>query len=151
MIPVRVTGRTLFSRPRERYSTLSRKARARSDLGVEKNTSGGASSISTPSSRKHGALKGIGFSVGKDTVIDYITYAKEAYLLFSVQNGFYAFSDRESTPKYYFTDNGLLNLFLFDKNSVLLENLIAAGMDNFGWSRRKSSAIWLGMDFSWVM
>ena len=77
-------------------------------------------------SKLHGALKGIGLSTGKDTVIDYISYAKEAYLLFTVQNGFSSFSERESTPKYYFEDNGLLNLFLFEKSSILLENLVAS-------------------------
>ena len=76
----------------------------------------------------HGALKGIGLSVGKDTVIDYVSYAKEAFLLFTISNYYAAFSDRESTPKYYFEDNGLLNLFLFDKNSILLENLIASAL-----------------------
>jgi hypothetical protein len=79
-------------------------------------------------SKLHGTLKGIGLSTGKDTVIDYITYAKEAYLLFTVQNGFSAFSERESTPKYYFEDNGLLNLFLFDKSSILLENMVASAL-----------------------
>ena len=101
-------------------------------------------------SKLHGSLKGIGLSVGKDTVIDYITYAKEAYLLFSIQNGFFAFSDRESTPKYYFTDNGLLNLFLFDKSSILLENLIATELRRRHGDRlyyMKSSATGIDVDF----
>lgn len=79
-------------------------------------------------SKLHGTLKGIGFSTSKDTVIDYISYAKEAYLLFTVQNFFSAFSERESTPKYYFEDNGLLNLFLFEKAEILLENLVATAL-----------------------
>ena len=79
-------------------------------------------------SKLYGTLKGIGLSTGKDTVIDYISYAKEAYLLFTVQNGFSAFSERESTPKYYFEDNGLLNLFLFEKTGILLENLVASAL-----------------------
>ncbi len=79
-------------------------------------------------SKLHGALKRIGLSTGKDTVIDYISYAKEAFLLFTIQNGFSAFSDRESTPKYYFEDNGLLNLFLFEKLGILLENLVASAL-----------------------
>src|SRR5690606_9632759 len=31
----------------------------------------------------------------------------------------------ETKPKYYFIDNGLLNLFLIDGNTSLLENLVA--------------------------
>ena len=101
-------------------------------------------------SKIHGSLKGIGLSVSRDTVIDYITYAKEAYLLFSVQNGFFAFSDRESTPKYYYTDNGLLNLFLFDKRSILLENLIATELRRRYGDRiyyMKSSTTGIDVDF----
>ena len=30
-----------------------------------------------------------------------------------------------SSPKYYFRDNGLLNLFLTDKDTALLENVVA--------------------------
>jgi len=76
-------------------------------------------------SKLHGTLKSIGLSVGKDTVIDYIAYAEDAYLLFHLQNLHAKFSEKESNPKYYFNDNGLLNLFLTDKDSALLENLAA--------------------------
>ncbi len=33
--------------------------------------------------------------------------------------------DKESNKKYYFIDNGVLNLFLFDASASLLENLVA--------------------------
>ena len=71
-------------------------------------------------------IKTIGIGVSKDSVIDYIGYAMDAYLIFSVPNFFTKFVDRESTRKYYFTDNGLLNLFLIDKNTSLLENCVAS-------------------------
>ena len=73
----------------------------------------------------HGILKSIGISVGKESIIDYIQYAKDAYLIFSIQNFFARFAERESNPKYYFSDNGLLNLFLDDKKPSLLENSVA--------------------------
>lgn len=76
-------------------------------------------------SKLHGSLRSIGLSVGKDTVIDYISYAEDAYLIFHLHNMYAKFSDKESNPKYYFNDNGLLNLFLTDKDSTLLENLVA--------------------------
>ena len=76
-------------------------------------------------SRLHALLKAIGLEISKDMVISYISYAEEAYLIFSIRNHFAKFADRESAPKYYFTDNGLLNLFLLEKNAALLENLTA--------------------------
>lgn len=38
------------------------------------------------------------------------------------------FADRESNPRYYFGDNGLLGLFLHDKDTALLENLVACAL-----------------------
>ena len=73
----------------------------------------------------HNILKTIGISVGKESVINYISYAEDAYLIFRIHNFFAKFADMESTPKYYFSDNGLLNLFLTDKKTRLLENIVA--------------------------
>ena len=75
-------------------------------------------------SKLYGSLKAVGISVSKDTIIDYVNYLLEAYLLFKVYNYFASFSEKESTPKYYFSDNGLLNLFLYEKKSALLENAV---------------------------
>ncbi len=33
--------------------------------------------------------------------------------------------DKETNKKYYFIDNGILNLFLIDPNTFLLENMVA--------------------------
>lgn len=76
----------------------------------------------------HGMLKAVGLSVGKDTVIDYLAYAEEAYLLFPIRNAVAKFAERESNPKYYFADNGILGLFLRDKDTALLENLVACAL-----------------------
>ncbi|MBQ1826333.1 MAG: ATP-binding protein [Erysipelotrichaceae bacterium] len=72
----------------------------------------------------HNMVKAVGVSISKDSLIDYIGYMKDAYLLFSVRNWYASFVEKESNPKYYFNDNGLLNLFLIDKSSSLLENLV---------------------------
>ncbi|MBO7661908.1 MAG: ATP-binding protein [Clostridia bacterium] len=80
-------------------------------------------------SRLHGALTGIGVKISKDSVIDYLHYAEEAYLLFPVRNWVSKFSDRESTPKYYLSDNGILNLFLTNKGGILLENMTAVELN----------------------
>ena len=79
-------------------------------------------------SRLHKTLLASGASLSKDTLIDYVENAKDAFLLFSLPNAVAKFAERESTPKYYFADNGILNLFLVDKESALLENLIAIEM-----------------------
>lgn len=79
-------------------------------------------------SKLHNILKSIGISVGKTSVIDYIQYSKDAYLLFDVQNYYSRFAERESNPKYYFNDTGILNLFLDDKKSALLENCVAVAL-----------------------
>ena len=84
----------------------------------------------------YSALKGVGVTVSKESVIDYVGYAEDAHLIFRVQNYFYKFSERESTPKYYFTDNGLLNLFLTDKDTALLENAVAV------YLKRQYEEVW---------
>jgi len=73
----------------------------------------------------YGILRAIPVSISKDSVIDYISYAKDAYLIFSIKNFYGRFAEKESIPKYYFSDNGILNLFLTDRDSSLLENLVA--------------------------
>jgi predicted AAA+ superfamily ATPase len=66
-----------------------------------------------------------GAKVGTSTVINYMEYAKEAWLISSIHNIAGKLADKESTPKYYFNDNGILNLFLLDGQTSLLENLVA--------------------------
>ena len=76
-------------------------------------------------SKLHGILKAIGVTLGKDTLIDYIDYVKDAYLLFTIKNYVAAFAEKESNPKYYFNDNGILNLFLMKGDTAGLENVVA--------------------------
>lgn len=81
-------------------------------------------------SKLHNILRTIGVSVSKDSVIDYVSYAQDSYLLFAVRNYFSKFVDKETTPKYYYNDNGLLNLFLIKEEPRLLENLTAITLKN---------------------
>jgi predicted AAA+ superfamily ATPase len=46
-------------------------------------------------------------------------------MIFAVENYCAKLADKEANKKYYFVDNGLLNLFLFDANTSLLENQVA--------------------------
>lgn len=75
-------------------------------------------------------VKSVINTVSRNAIIDYIDYAKEAYLIFSTKNYFAKFNERESSPKYYFTDNGILNLFYIDKLPELLENIVAIKLHN---------------------
>ncbi len=90
-------------------------------------------------SKMHKTLKSIGLGISKDSVIDYIGYAVEAFLIFAIRNYFSRFVDKETTPKYYFSDNGLLNLFLVNKEPRLLENLVAINL----WNKHKEHLYYL--------
>ncbi len=71
------------------------------------------------------ALKAIGFSLSKDTIIDYCFYSTQSFLLLALKNYYASFVDKESNSKFYFSDNGILNLFLAKDNTSLFENLVA--------------------------
>lgn len=72
-----------------------------------------------------GNVKAAGTRTSTDSMIDYASYAENAYLLFRNLNYVSKFAEKESTPRFYFYDNGLLSLFLTDKPSALLENAVA--------------------------
>ena len=90
-------------------------------------------------SKLHNTLKTIGVSISKDVVIDYIGYAQQSFLIFTIRNYFSKFVDKETTPKYYFNDNGLLNLFLNKEEPRLLENLVAINL----WNKYKDNVYYL--------
>ena len=86
-----------------------------------------AESVKQPMSfnRITNIVSSTGVKIGTNTVINYINYAIDAWLITPVQNIAGKIVEKETNPKYYFTDNGLLNLFLIDGNTSLLENLVA--------------------------
>ncbi len=90
-------------------------------------------------SKLHNTLKSIGVSISKDIVIDYVGYAQQSFLIFAIRNYFSKFVDKETTPKYYFNDNGLLNLFLNKEEPRLLENLAAINL----WNKYKDNVYYL--------
>ena len=73
-------------------------------------------------------LRAVNVSLAKDTIADYLRYAEDAYLLFHLQNYYANLVEKESYPKFYFADNGILSLFLNRKESVQLENMVAAAL-----------------------
>lgn len=70
-------------------------------------------------------IKSAGVSTSTASVIEYIRYAKEACLMFTLDNYASKFAEKETVKKHYFTDNGLLSIFLTESRSALLENLCA--------------------------
>ena len=86
-----------------------------------------AESITKPLSfsRLTNILKSTGTSIGKQTVINYVGYMTDSYLLFTLQNYAAKLVEKETSPKYYFMDTGLLGLMLLDCKSAQLENLVA--------------------------
>ena len=89
-----------------------------------------AESVKQPLSfnRIANVVSSTGAKVGTNTVINYIEYAKDAWLINTIQNITGKLVDKETAPKYYFTDNGILNLFLLDGNTSLLENMVAVNL-----------------------
>ena len=101
-------------------------------------------------SRLHNTLKSVGISISKDTVIEYVSHIRNSYLIFDIKNYYAAFVDKESNPKYYFGDNGLLNLFLTDGEAALLENIAAIYLHNLYGDKLyyiKSSKTGIDVDF----
>ena len=86
-----------------------------------------AESVTKPLSynRLTNILKSSGTSLGKQTVINYVGYMKDSYLLFVLHNYAAKLVEKETSPKYYFMDTGLLGLMLLDCKSAQLENLVA--------------------------
>jgi hypothetical protein len=70
-------------------------------------------------------LKSTGERVSRNTVSDYLGYMNEAFMTFRLANYTDGFSERVTNCKHYFFDNGLLNNYLIDPQSKLLENLVA--------------------------
>ena len=58
----------------------------------------------------------------------YVEYCENAWLLLRMKNIAAHLAEKESNCKYYFIDNGILNLFLVDKDTALLENLVALAL-----------------------
>lgn len=86
-----------------------------------------AESVMQPSSyrRLTNIVSSSGKKVSTDTVIDYVGYLQESWLVFAVSNFNDVLAEQEKTKKYYFVDNGVLALFLMNPEAALLENLVA--------------------------
>lgn len=104
--------------------------RIKNDQAVRLTVKRIAESIGQPVSynRLSGVIKSTGLNTSAASVMDYVSRVKDACILFSLDNFASKFSEKETVKKYYFTDNGLLSIFLTGGNSSLMENVCAARM-----------------------
>jgi len=73
-------------------------------------------------------LSSVSGKITMPTVSKYIEYCESAWLLLRLRNVSAPFAEKETSCKYYFVDNGILNLFLLNGETALLENLVALSL-----------------------
>lgn len=76
-------------------------------------------------SRIKNIIQSTGIKIGASTLFEYIEFMKETWLIYGIKNYLAKISERETSGKYYFVDNGILSLFLMNAETILLENLVA--------------------------
>lgn len=70
-------------------------------------------------------LSTLGEKMSTTTIVSYVNHTEDAWLILRLRNIASALSEKESICKYYFVDNGILNLFLLNGETALLENMVA--------------------------
>ena len=86
-----------------------------------------ADCVMQPSSlaRLKNVVNSAGVSLAPNTLTNYLQLLSDAYLIFGISNFSDKLSNKETFKKRYFFDNGLLNNFLFNPETKLLENMVA--------------------------
>ncbi|MCH5310417.1 MAG: ATP-binding protein [Prevotella sp.] len=86
-----------------------------------------AESVKQPLSynRLKNVIAATGSTISVPTTIDYVGYAADSWLVLPMENEVGKLAEKELQKKYYFIDNGLLNLFLMNAETSLLENIVA--------------------------
>jgi predicted AAA+ superfamily ATPase len=86
-----------------------------------------AESVKQPLSfnRLKNVIVATGSPISVPTTIDYTDYASDSWLILPIENEIGKLTEKEMQKKYYFVDNGLLNLFLMNSETSLLENMVA--------------------------
>ncbi len=109
------------------FGDLVARYRIRNDYALRVMIRKMAESVKQPLSysRIASIVSSTGRRLSTDATIDYVGYMTDTWLILPYENLFGKLQDKESNRKYYFTDNGLLHLFLVDADTSLLENLVA--------------------------
>lgn len=86
-----------------------------------------AESIKQPMSftRLANIVASTGTKVSKNTIINYMEYTQNAFLIYPIKNMADNLTGRETNMKYYFVDNGIVSLLAMDVDTSLLENMVA--------------------------
>ena len=86
-----------------------------------------AESVKQPTSftRLSNIIASTGAKLGKATIINYIEYSKDAFLIYPIKNIADNLTNRETNPKYYFVDNSIISILALDIDTSLLENMVA--------------------------
>lgn len=89
-----------------------------------------AESVMQPSTqtRLTNILKSTGSAVSRNTVAEYLGYMEDAFMIFSLNNYVDSLAEQVNNRKRYFSDNGLLNNYLIDPDTKLLENMVAIAL-----------------------
>lgn len=109
------------------FGDLVARYRIRNDYALRVMIRKMAESVKQPLSynRIASIVSSTGKKLSTDATIDYIGYMTDTWLILPYENLYGKLQDKETNRKYYFTDNGLLHLFLVDANTSLLENIVA--------------------------
>ncbi len=109
------------------FGDLVARYRIRNDFALRVMIRKMAESVKQPLSysRIASIVSTTGKKLSTDAAIDYVGYMVESWLILPYENLYGKLQDKESNRKYYFTDNGLLHLFLINANTSLLENIVA--------------------------
>lgn len=70
-------------------------------------------------------VKSTGDTISLPALKDYLEYMQDAYLFFPIPNLVSPMTEQATLQKRYVADNGILNLFLFQGETKLLENMVA--------------------------
>ncbi|MBR0182875.1 MAG: ATP-binding protein [Bacteroidaceae bacterium] len=104
-----------------------------------------AESVKQPLSfnRLKNVIVATGSPISVPTTIDYVAYAADSWLILPMENEVGKLTEKETQKKYYFIDNGLLNLFLMNAETSLLENMVAVELcRRYG----KTNVLYLNVD-----
>ena len=86
-----------------------------------------AESVKQPISftRLTNIIASTGAKLSKPTLINYLEYSKDAFLVYPIKNIADNLTQRETNPKYYFVDNGIISILAMNIDTSLLENMVA--------------------------
>jgi predicted AAA+ superfamily ATPase len=74
--------------------------------------------------RMKNIINSTGMPVVTSTIIEYVKYLEDSFLISPLENFNAKISSREAKKKYYFRDTGILSLFLMEPESFQLETLV---------------------------